>query len=341
MYTTSPSDAEIELSPPQIFSGLAHPILAQRICEKVEHGSVRGVPLGKASVRRFPDGETSVQIEENIRGRDIYIIQPTCNPANEHLMELLIMVDAARRASAGRITAVIPYFGYARQDRKDKSRVPITAKLVANMLTAAGVNRVLTIDLHAQQISGFFDIPVDNLFGSKLMIEELLRRGVEDVVVVSPDVGGVKMVYAYAQALNAGLAIVAKRRRSATETEAVTLIGEVEGKHVVLVDDMCGTGGTLAGATKLLWDRGAKSVIASVSHGVFSVESLKRLADAGLQELICTNSVPLIESSTLKVTEICISDLIARAISWIHKGKSLGPLFEIDGRFNVFYGHDR
>src|SRR5436190_6852038 len=219
----------------KVLTGTAHPILARAICEDL------GVALGAATVETFPDGETFVQIKENIRGKDVYIVQPTSPPANQNLMELLIMVDAVRRASAHRITAVLPFFGYARQDRKDRPRVPITAKLVANLLVAAGVNRVLTMDLHAQQIQGFFDIPVDHLYASPVLIKAIRERGIEDIVVVSPDVGGIKMSHAYAKTLGAPFAIVAKNRVSADEVEALSLIGEVEGKNVLLVDDLTET----------------------------------------------------------------------------------------------------
>ena len=235
----------------RIFTGTAHRQLAQDIADYL------GQPLGDATVSSFPDGETFVKINDNIRGRDVFIVQPTCPPSNQNIMEMLIMVDAVRRASADRITAVIPFFGYARQDRKDQPRVPITAKLVANILVAAGVNRVLTMDLHAQQLQGFFDIPVDHLYALPVMVEYIKRKKIDNLVVVSPDVGGVKMASAYAEALGAGLAIVVKRRLSATEVDALHVIGEVEGKTCVLTDDMIDTGGTIAGAVKLLHDDGA------------------------------------------------------------------------------------
>ncbi|MFM8718938.1 MAG: ribose-phosphate diphosphokinase, partial [Chthoniobacterales bacterium] len=244
----------------RLLTGTAHPRLAKAIADYI------GVPLGDATVSSFPDGETFVKINENVRGRDVFIIQPTCPPTNQNLMELLILVDAARRASAARITAVIPFFGYARQDRKDQPRVPITAKLVANLLVASGVNRVLTMDLHAQQLQGFFDIPVDHLYSMPVLLKDIKKRNIGDLVVVSPDVGGVKMASAYAQALGAGLAIVVKRRISATEIEAEHVIGEVEGKNVLLVDDLTETAGTLAGAAKILRKAGAKDVYAMVSH---------------------------------------------------------------------------
>src|SRR5438132_9219105 len=238
----------------KIFSGSAHRDLALRICRSI------GAPLGDAVVSSFPDGETRVKINENIRGRDIFIVQPTCPPTNQKLMELLILIDAARRASAYRITAVIPYFGYARQDRKDQPRVPITAKLIANLLVAAGANRVLTMDLHAQQIQGFFDIPVDHLYAAPVMYDFLKKKNLPDLVVVSPDVGGLKMAHAYSQVLEAGLAIVAKRRKSAEHVESMAIIGEIRGKNALMVDDLTETAGTLTEAAALLRKKGAKSV---------------------------------------------------------------------------------
>src|ERR1700687_958136 len=223
----------------KVFSGSANRELALRICKYI------GVPLGQATISSFPDSETYVRIEENIRGRDVFIIQPTCPPTNQHLMELLIMVDAARRASADRITAVIPYFGYARQDRKDQPRVPITAKLVANLLVAAGASRALTLDLHAQRSQGFFDIPVDHLYAAPVLIRYIRQKKIPNLAVVSPDVGGLKLASAYAEALDATLAIVAKRRKSPTETEALSVIGDVDGKNVIMVDDLTETAGTL------------------------------------------------------------------------------------------------
>src|SRR5712692_8400670 len=278
----------------KVFSGSANRELAERIC------SYLGVPLGQATISSFPDSETYVRIEENIRGRDVFIIQPTCPPTNQHLMELLIMVDAARRASADRITAVIPFFGYARQDRKDQPRVPITAKLVANLLVASGVNRVLTMDLHAQQVQGFFDIPVDHLYSLPVLIKYLRQRLTGKTVVVSPDLGGLKMASAYAQALSANLAIVAKERRSATQTEALYLIGEVEDRDVLLVDDLTETAGTLTSAAALLKKRGALKIYASVSHAVLADVALSRLQKSKIEELITTNSTPVRSVDGLK-----------------------------------------
>lgn len=307
----------------KILTGSAHHELAERICAYI------GVPLGDATVTSFPDGETYVKINENIRGRDVFIVQPTCPPTNQNLMELLIMVDAVRRASAARITAVIPFFGYARQDRKDQPRVPITAKLIANLLTAAGVNRVLTMDLHAQQVAGFFDIPVDHLYAAPVIIRNLRQRNFSDPVVVSPDVGGLKMASSYAQALGAGLAIVAKRRKSATETEALNVIGDVSGKDVILADDLTETAGTLTSAARILKERGASRVVACVSHAVLSDLGVERLMKGDLAELITTNSVPVRMVSGTPMTVLCISELLGEGIKRIHDDESVSSLFEI------------
>ncbi len=307
----------------KIFSGSAHRGLAERICAAI------GAPLGDATVSSFPDGETYVKINENIRGRDVYIVQPTCPPTNQNLMELLIMVDAARRASAARITAVVPFFGYARQDRKDQPRVPITAKLIANLLTAAGVNRILCVDLHAQQVAGFFDIPVDHLYAAPVLIRYLREKNLTAPVVVAPDVGGVKMADSYAQALGASLAIVAKRRKSPTETEAVNVIGDVEGRQVIIVDDLTETAGTLASAAKILKERGAGNIIAVVSHAVLSDLGVERLRNSLIEELVTTNSVPVREGDGLRVTTICIAELLGEGINRIHGNESVSSLFKI------------
>ena len=308
----------------KIFCGSAHRDLAQRICAGI------GVPLGDATVSTFPDGETFVKINENIRGRDVFFVQPTCPPTNQNLMELLIMVDAARRASAARITAVIPFFGYARQDRKDQPRVPITAKLVANLLTAAGVDRVLTMDLHAQQVAGFFDIPVDHLFAAPVLIRYLRSKGIVNPVVVSPDVGGLKMASAYSQALNATLAIVAKRRKSPTEIEALNVIGEVEGRDVILVDDLTETAGTLCSAAKILKERGAANIIAGVSHAVLSDLAIERLKKSVIGELITTNSVPVRSGDGFPITTLCVAELLGEGIKRIHDDESVSSLFRIN-----------
>ncbi len=307
----------------KILSGSAHPALSKAIAEHL------GVSLCSVTLETFPDEETFVQINENIRGRDVFIVQPTCPPANQNLMELLIMVDAVRRASANRITAVLPFFGYARQDRKDRPRVPITAKLVANLMVAAGVNRVLTMDLHAQQIQGFFDIPVDHLYASPVLIKTIRDRGLEDIVVVSPDVGGIKMSHAYARALKAPLAIVAKNRINAEEVEALTVIGDVKGKNVLLVDDLTESAGTLTSAAKLLSEYGARNIYAGVSHAVLSEKGRNRLADSAIMEVLATDSVP--QAYGPKVTALSIAELMGEAIKRIHSDESVTSLFDIRG----------
>ncbi len=306
----------------QLISGTAHPKLAREIAQNL------GTTLCNAQVTTFPDGETFVKIEENIRGNDLFLVQPTCPPTNHNLMELLIMVDAVRRASADRITVVIPFFGYARQDRKDESRVPITAKLVANLITAAGVDRVLTMDLHAGQIQGFFDIPVDHLYAAPILLDYIRKRNFENLVVVSPDVGGIKMTHAYAKALGTKMAIVAKERLSATEVEAHSIIGRVKNSHVLLVDDMTETAGTLIAAAKLLLEQGARSVRASVSHAVLNKLAIERLETSSVEELICTNSTPMAIAKSPKVTTLSIAPLLAEAIDRIHQGKSVSSLFQ-------------
>jgi ribose-phosphate pyrophosphokinase len=309
----------------KIFSGSAHRSLALRICQAI------GAPLGDAVVSSFPDGETRVKINENIRGRDIYIVQPTCPPTNQNLMELLILIDAARRASAYRITAVIPYFGYARQDRKDQPRVPITAKLVANLLVAAGANRVLTLDLHAQQIQGFFDIPVDHLYAAPVMYQYLKKKKLHDLVVVSPDVGGLKMAYAYSQVLEAGLAIVAKRRKNANEVESMAVIGEIRGKDVLLVDDLTETAGTLTAASELLKRKGAKKIIACVSHAILNEVGIERLRKSAIDELITTDTVLRPAIKGVKITTLSVAGLLGEAIKRIHSNSSVTSLFEFKG----------
>ncbi|MGI8431978.1 MAG: ribose-phosphate diphosphokinase [Chthoniobacterales bacterium] len=308
----------------KVFTGSANRDLAQKICAFI------GVPLGAATISSFPDGETYIKIDENIRGRDVFIVQPTCPPTNQHLMELLIMVDAARRASAYRITAVIPFFGYARQDRKDKPRVPITAKLVANLLTAAGVNRVLTMDLHAQQVQGFFDIPVDHLYSLPVLLPYLRSKLTRKTVVVSPDVGGLKMASAYSQALGVNLAIVAKQRKSATETEAQYLIGEVDGCDVLLVDDLTETAGTLTSATVLLKKNGALDVYAGVAHAVLADVAIERLHKSEITELLTTTSTPVRTVEGFTTTVLSVSELLGESIKRIHHDESVSSLFNID-----------
>src|SRR5436190_14974773 len=312
----------------KVFSGAANRELAERICKYI------GVPLGQATISSFPDGETYVMIEENVRGRDVFLIQPTSPPSNEHLMELLIMVEAARRASAARITAVIPIFGYARHDRKDKPRVPITAKLVANLLCAAGVGRVLTMDLHAQQVQGFFDIPVDHLYSLPVLIRYLRERLARKTAVVSPDVGGLKMASAYAHALGANLAIVAKQRKSATETTALYLIGEVEDCDVLLVDDLTETAGTITSAATLLKKNGALDIYAGVAHAVLADVAIPRLQNSQIKELITTNSVPVRRVDGFTITALCVSELLGESIKRIHNDESVSSLFKIDNGTN-------
>ncbi|MFZ4775318.1 MAG: ribose-phosphate diphosphokinase [Terrimicrobiaceae bacterium] len=307
----------------KIFTGNAHPALARDICNYLK------VEVADASVSSFPDGETYVKINDNIRGRDVFIIQPTCPPTNQNLMELLILVDAARRASAARITSVIPFFGYARQDRKDQPRVPITAKLVANLLVAAGVNRVLTMDLHAQQLQGFFDIPVDHLHARPVMVQHLKTLAMGNLVVVSPDVGGVKMASAYAQALGAGLAIVVKKRKSAVETEASHIIGDVEGKNVLIVDDLTETAGTLTSAARMLRKHGALDIYAGVSHAVLTDLAVERLKDSEIKELITTDSVPVRPTSEQRVKVLSVAELLGEGIRRIHDDESVSSLFEL------------
>jgi ribose-phosphate pyrophosphokinase len=312
-------------SPLKIFSGNSNPSLAVEICKHV------GAPLGQVTVKAFPDGETFVKINENIRGADVFIIQSTCNPANHHIMELCIMIDAARRASADRITAVLPFYGYARQDRKDQPRVPITAKLVANLLVAAGANRILTMDLHAQQIQGFFDVPVDHLYASPVFFEYLEKlKNLEHLIVISPDVGGMKMAAAYADMLGCPLGFVAKRRVSSTMVEAVNLVGDVDGWNVLMVDDMTETAGTLTAAAKLIKERGAKTVRAAVSHGVLNETGFERLRTSALDELITTNSTP-VDPRDLPITVLSVAPLLAQAIQRIHGNESVTSLFKIKG----------
>jgi len=308
----------------KIFSGSSNRALAEEICSSI------GVPLGDATVNCFPDGESFVKINENIRGADTYFIQSTCPPTNHHLMELLIMIDAAKRASTSRITAVIPFYGYARQDRKDQPRVPITAKLVADLLTAAGANRVLAMDLHSQQIQGFFNIPVDHLFASPVFFQYLATKRSNNLVVFSPDVGGMKMASAYADVLGASLGLVAKKRTSATTVEAINVVGEVEGCDVLLVDDITETAGTLTAAAKILKEHGAKSIRAAVSHCVLNEVAYERLKSGLIDELITTNSVP-IETRGLPITVLSIAPLLGEAILRINTNESVTSLFKIKG----------
>lgn len=311
----------------QVFSGTANRPLAEKIAACID------TTLGAADIRHFPDGETWCKLSDNVRGADLFLVQPICKRPNEMLMELLIMIDAARRASADRITAVLPYFGYARQDRKDQPRVPITAKLVANLLVAAGAHRVLTMDLHAAQIQGFFDIPVDHLHAAPVMVKYLREMKLAKPLVVSPDTGGVKTAYAYSQMLGTGLAIVAKQRLGAAEVDAFSVVGDVDGCDVIMVDDMTTTCGTLCAAAKLLKARGAKSVRAVVSHIPLTQVGIDRLRanDGLLEELITTDSIPLDETiaglPSIKV--LSVAPLLAEAITRIHNNQSVSSLFRL------------
>ncbi len=310
----------------KVFTGNSNRPLAEAICKSI------GMALGEATVTSFPDGESFVKINENIRGQDVFIVQSTCTPTNHHLMELLIMIDAARRASAHRITAVIPFYGYARQDRKDQPRVPITAKLVANLIVAAGANRILTMDLHSQQIQGFFDIPVDHLFASPVFFEhvERIKMRSDNMVVVSPDVGGMKMAAAYAGLMGSQLGMVWKKRTSATTVESVNIVGEVKGRDVLLVDDITETAGTLVNAAKLMREHGALSVRAAVSHALLSPMAYDRLKLGYIDELITTNSIP-VEANGLPITVLSVAGLLGEAILRIHNNESVTGLFKVKG----------
>jgi ribose-phosphate pyrophosphokinase len=309
----------------KIFSGTANLPLAKAICKSI------GMELGKCDIRPFPDGETFIKIEENVRGEDVFVVQPTAPPTNHNLMELFIMIDALRRASAMRITAVLPYYGYARQDRKDQPRVPITAKLVANLLVAAGVNRILTMDLHAQQIQGFFDIPVDHLYAAPVMYGYLKKKKLFNLVVVSPDVGGLKMAHAYSQVMEAGLAIVAKRRKNATEVESMAVIGEIRGKNILLVDDLTETAGTLTQAAALLKKKGAKQIVACVSHAILNDVGIQRLRKSAIDELITTDTVQRPAIDGVKIITLSVAGLLGEAIKRINSNSSVNSLFEFKG----------
>jgi ribose-phosphate pyrophosphokinase len=315
---------EMKMDKLAIFSGNANPKLAEDICKILK------VSLGDALIGRFSEGEIRVKINENVRGKDVFIIQPTCPHCNDNLMELLILIDALRRASSKRITAVIPYYGYARQDRKDQPRVPITAKLVANLLTVAGADRILTMDLHAGQIQGFFDIPLDHLLAVNIFVDYFKRKKIKDVVVVSPDVGGIKMARAYAKRLGAGLAIVDKRRLSPSKTEVVHILGVVKGKEAVIVDDLIATGSSLIEAVEALKKAGAKDVYAAISHGVLSGDSLRRIDNCkALKELMITDSIPLENHKKHpRVLVLSIAPLFADAIKRIHNEESVSCLFD-------------
>jgi ribose-phosphate pyrophosphokinase len=307
----------------KIFSGRAHPALAQEICAYL------GMPLGALTLYNFSDGEDYCQIDENVRGADVFLVQPTSSPVNDHVMELLILLDAFRRSSASRITAVLPYFGYARQDKKDKPRVPIAAKLMADLLTAAGADRILTMDLHTAQIQGFFNIPVDHLFSAPVILEAIRKRNLEDLVIVSPDVGGLTRARAIAKRLDASLAVIDKRRTGKNETEILNVVGEVEGRDALVLDDIVDTAGTLVQAEAALRGAGAKRTYAAAVHGVFSGPALDRIEASGLQSLLVTNTIP-VEAAMARcprIQAVSVAPLLGEAIQRIHDGASVSSLF--------------
>ncbi len=307
----------------KIFTGNANPALSAEICQALN------IELGQAMVKPFSDGETDVQIQENVRGADVFVIQPTCTPVDRNLMELLLMMDALKRASAERITAVLPYYGYARQDRKDKPRVPISAKLVAALLETAGANRILTLDLHAAQIQGFFDIPVDHLFSSPVMIDYFRPLNIPNLTVVSPDAGGVERARAFAKRLNAPLAIIDKRREEANVAEVMNVVGEVEGRNCLIVDDLIDTAGTLVKGAEALLKQGAASVSGCATHAVLSGPAVERIEASELKEVVFTNSIPLSKQAkrSKRIRALSIAPLLARAIQSIHEETSVSILF--------------
>jgi ribose-phosphate pyrophosphokinase len=306
----------------KVFAGSAHPALAREIADFL------GVQVGRARLERFPDSEVSFQIDENIRGTDVFIVQPTSRPVDQNLVELCIMIDAFRRSSASRITAVIPYYGYARQDRKDKPRVPISAKLVANLLSAAGANRVLTMDLHKAQIQGFFDIPVDHLFAAPVIIEYLAKIGANDMTIVSPDAGGAERARAYAKRLNADLAIVDKRRTDSGAAEVMNVIGDVQGQTCIIQDDIIDTAGTIVKSAQALVENGAKRVFAAAVHGVLSGPAIERLEKSPIEKVIITNTIPQAEvRQSKKFVVLSVARLLGQAIRSIHEETSVSSLF--------------
>lgn len=307
----------------KIFAGNSNQPLAQDLCQHLN------VTLGDAKVRTFSDGEVLVEIGENVRGRDVYVVQSTSSPANDNLMELLVMVDALKRASAARINAVVPYFGYARQDRKVAPRAPITAKLVADLMSVAGIDRLLTMDLHAGQIQGFFDIPVDHLYAAPVMLDEIRRQNINDLIVVSPDAGGTERARAFAKRLDAGLAIIDKRRSGPNVAEVMHIIGDVEGKNCVIIDDMIDTAGTLCAAATALQNQGAIDIYACATHGVLSGPALQRIADSPLKKVFITDTIPTHEKQNQCATlqSLSVSHLLAEAIRRTHNAESVSSLF--------------
>jgi len=307
-----------------VFSGSANRDLTSKICDYV------GIPVGRAKVEPFPDGETLVKLEEDVRGRDCFVVQPTCSPVNDNLMELLIYIDCLHRASALRITAVLPYFGYARQDRKSEGRTPISAKLAANLITTARSDRVLTIDLHAEQVQGFFDIPVDHLTAEPVLVKYFRKLDLENKVLVSPDVGNVKTANIYAHDLGGDLAVIDKRRVSGSHAEAVRIIGDVKDKHVLMFDDMITTAGTICSAAKLVKDKGAKSVRVGATHGVFAGPAVERINDSPIDEIVVADTIPLrAEAQKLeKLKVVSVASLLGEAIIRIHQNRSVSAIFE-------------
>ncbi len=312
------------MSKMMVFAGNSNPELVQKVVDHLH------IPLGKASVGRFSDGEVSAEIQENVRGKDVFIIQSTCAPTNDNLMELLVMADAMRRSSAARVTAVIPYFGYARQDRRPRStRVAISAKVVADMIASVGVDRVLTVDLHADQIQGFFDIPVDNIYGSPVLLDDIERRNLDNMVIVSPDHGGVVRARAVAKRLNAELAIIDKRRPEANKAEVMNIIGDVNGRTCILVDDMVDTAGTLCQATIALKEKGANKVFAYATHPVLSGRALENVANSELDELVVTNTIPLTPAARAvdRIRQLDMSPLVAESVRRISNAESISAMF--------------
>lgn len=321
---SAPKPARALFTDFKVFSGTANPSLTKEICCSL------GCPEGAAMIKRFADGETHLQIQENVRGADVFVVQPTCTPVDRHLMELLLMIDAFKRASAERITAVLPYYGYARQDRKDQPRMPISAKLVASLLETAGASRVLALDLHAAQIQGFFDIPVDHLFAAPVMVEHFDGRyNASELIVVSPDAGGVERARAFAKRMNAPLAIIDKRRTDVNVAEVMNIIGDVRGKYCLIVDDLVDTAGTLVKGVEALLSAGAKAVTACATHAVLSGPAVDRISNSCLKELLVTNSIPLSEEAANcpKIQTLSVAPLLARAIQSIHEGGSISTLF--------------
>lgn len=311
-----------------VFSGSANPQLAQTVADNLH------IPLGKADINRFSDGEIAVEIKENVRGKDVFILQPTCAPTNDNLMEIVLLADALRRSSAGRITAVIPYFGYARQDRRPRSaRVPISAKVVADMLSIAGIDRVMMVDLHSDQIQGFFDVPVDNLYGTPVLLRDLKQQNYEDLMVVSPDVGGVVRARAMAKLLGeADLAIIDKRRARANESQVMHIIGDVSGRDCVIVDDIVDTAGTLCKAAQALKDNGARRVVGYITHPVLSGKAIETIKNSALDELVVTDTIPLSEAAMTcgNIRQVSIAAMIAESLRRINNEESISAMFEYD-----------